>query len=83
MLDLAYLCLCYQTVFLAPEGSSPVSLNLSGMGKGQAWVNGVSIGRYWSQYLSPSNGCSEHCDYRGTYDASKCLKKCGQPAQVL
>lgn len=75
--------LYYQTVFLTPEGKGPVSLNLSGMGKGEAWVNGQSIGRYWSQYLSPSSGCSEHCDYRGTYDASKCLRKCGQPAQTL
>ncbi|KAL9155937.1 hypothetical protein ABFS82_09G039200 [Erythranthe guttata] len=53
------------------------------MGKGEAWVNGQSIGRYWSSYLSPSSGCSEDCDYRGTYDASKCLKNCGQPAQTL
>lgn len=68
-----------QTTFFAPEGKGPVSLNLAGMGKGQAWVNGLSIGRYWSSYLSPSTGCSENCDYRGTYDASKCLKKCGQP----
>ncbi|KAL0305806.1 UNVERIFIED_CONTAM: Beta-galactosidase 8 [Sesamum radiatum] len=73
----------YKTVFLPPEGKGPISLNLSGMGKGQAWVNGQSIGRYWSSYLSPSSGCSEDCDYRGTYDASKCLKKCGQPAQTL
>ncbi|KAL3820568.1 hypothetical protein ACJIZ3_006481 [Penstemon smallii] len=73
----------YKTVFLAPEGKAPVSLNLASMGKGQAWVNGQSIGRYWSSYLSPSTGCSESCDYRGTYDASKCLKKCGQPAQIL
>ncbi|KAL8460332.1 hypothetical protein ACS0TY_032031 [Phlomoides rotata] len=75
----------YKTVFDAPEGEGPVSLNLMGMGKGEAWVNGQSIGRYWSSYLSPTNssGCSETCDYRGTYDASKCLKKCGQPAQTL
>ncbi|KAG8385614.1 hypothetical protein BUALT_Bualt03G0063400 [Buddleja alternifolia] len=73
----------YKTAFLAPEGKGPLSLNLAGMGKGQAWINGQSIGRYWSSYLSPSSGCSEDCDYRGTYDASKCLKKCGQPAQTL
>ncbi|KAL0353143.1 UNVERIFIED_CONTAM: Beta-galactosidase 6 [Sesamum angustifolium] len=73
----------YKIVFLPPEGKGPISLNLSGMGKGQAWVNGQSIGRYWSSYLSPSSGCSKDCDYRGTYDASKCLKKCGQPAQTL
>ncbi|XP_051128365.1 beta-galactosidase 6-like isoform X2 [Andrographis paniculata] len=75
--------LWYKTVFDAPEGNGPVALNLSGMGKGQAWINGQSIGRYWSSNLSPSNGCSENCDYRGTYNAGKCLKKCGQPAQTL
>ncbi|XP_075486733.1 beta-galactosidase 6-like [Primulina tabacum] len=73
----------YKTTFFAPEGKGPVSLNLAGMGKGRAWVNGLDIGRYWSSFLSPSTGCSENCDYRGTYDASKCLKKCGQPAQTL
>ncbi|KAI8555992.1 hypothetical protein RHMOL_Rhmol05G0218200 [Rhododendron molle] len=55
------------------------------MGKGQAWVNGQrqSIGRYWHAYRSPSTGCFEKCDYKGSYSASKCLKYCGQPAQTL
>ncbi|MCD9645270.1 hypothetical protein HAX54_034096 [Datura stramonium] len=73
----------YKTSFSPPEGIGPVSLNLSSMGKGQAWVNGQHVGRYWSSYRSPSTGCSDHCDYRGAYDSWKCLKKCGQPAQVL
>lgn len=73
----------FQTTFLAPGGNGPVSLNLSSMGKGQAWVNGQSIGRYWPAYLSPSTGCTDHCDYRGPYDSFKCLKKCGQSAQTL
>ncbi|XP_019170092.1 PREDICTED: beta-galactosidase 8-like isoform X1 [Ipomoea nil] len=73
----------YKTMFLAPEGSGPVSIYLGSMGKGQAWINGQSIGRYWSAYHSSSTGCSKKCDYRGTYDPFKCLKKCGQPAQVL
>ncbi|XXG71673.1 hypothetical protein AAC387_Pa07g0942 [Persea americana] len=73
----------YKTTFTAPEGNGPLALNLCSMGKGQAWVNGIGIGRYWSSYLSPTTGCSEHCDYRGPYDASKCLKNCGQPAQTL
>lgn len=73
----------YKTTFLAPGGNGPVSLNLSSMGKGQAWVNGQSIGRYWPAYLSPSTGCTDHCDYRGPYDSFKCLKKCGQSAQTL
>lgn len=74
-----------QVSFLAPEGKGPLALDLASMGKGQAWVNGQGIGRYWSTYLSPSTGCnsSSGCDYRGAYDANKCLKNCGQPAQTL
>ncbi|KAM3749632.1 hypothetical protein ACB098_05G201100 [Castanea mollissima] len=53
------------------------------MGKGQAWVNGQSIGRYWTMYLSPPTGCTDNCDYRGSYDQYKCQKDCGQPAQTL
>ncbi|KAL8229591.1 hypothetical protein R6Q57_014491 [Mikania cordata] len=73
----------YKSTFKAPEGKGPLSLNLASMGKGQAWVNGQSIGRYWSTYLSPLTGCTNHCDYRGTYNAQKCQKKCNQPAQIL
>ncbi|CAI9087581.1 OLC1v1021688C1 [Oldenlandia corymbosa var. corymbosa] len=73
----------YKTIFVAPEGSGPLSLNLATMGKGQAWVNGQSIGRYWPAYISPTTGCTDNCDYRGSYNAWKCLKKCGQPAQTL
>ncbi|ESR62475.1 hypothetical protein CICLE_v10017808mg [Citrus x clementina] len=75
--------MCQITTFLAPEGKGPLALNLASMGKGQAWVNGQSIGRYWSAYLAPSTGCTKKCDYRGSYDASKCQKHCGQPAQTL
>ncbi|XVE51262.1 hypothetical protein DITRI_Ditri02bG0025800 [Diplodiscus trichospermus] len=73
----------YKVTFLAPEGKGPLALNLTGMGKGQAWVNGQSIGRYWPAYLSPSEGCTESCDYRGEYNSTKCQKNCGQPAQTL
>nr|XP_027105178.1 beta-galactosidase 6-like [Coffea arabica] len=73
----------YKGTFLAPDGKGPVSVDLSSMGKGQAWVNGRSIGRYWPAYHSPSTGCTDNCDYRGSYNARKCLKKCGQPTQTL
>ncbi|KAK6946463.1 hypothetical protein RJ641_014007 [Dillenia turbinata] len=43
----------YKTCFDAPEGTSPVALNLSSMGKGMAWVNGRSLGQYRVSYLSP------------------------------
>ncbi|KAK6268846.1 hypothetical protein QUC31_013006 [Theobroma cacao] len=73
----------YKVTFLAPEGKGPLALNLTSMGKGQAWVNGQSIGRYWPAYLSPSEGCTKNCDYRGEYDSTKCQQNCGQPAQTL
>ncbi|GKA40713.1 beta-galactosidase 3-like protein [Tanacetum coccineum] len=34
--------------FNAPMGGDPLPLDLSSMGKGQVWINGQSIGRYWS-----------------------------------
>ncbi|KAL6963709.1 hypothetical protein U1Q18_034714, partial [Sarracenia purpurea var. burkii] len=43
----------YKTYFNTPEGNSPVALRMTTMGKGMAWVNGKSIGRYWVNYLSP------------------------------
>ncbi|ERN14823.1 beta-galactosidase 8 isoform X1 [Amborella trichopoda] len=73
----------YKATFDAPEGNSPLALNLASMGKGQVWVNGLGIGRYWPAYLAPAAGCADPCDYRGTYDAQKCLKNCGQPSQTL
>ncbi|XP_030528805.1 beta-galactosidase 6-like isoform X2 [Rhodamnia argentea] len=73
----------YKVMFLAPEGTGPLALNLASMGKGQAWVNGQGVGRYWPAYLSPTTGCTDNCDYRGSYDASKCQKDCGKPAQTL
>ena len=32
-----------QTLFDAPMGNDPVALNLSSMGKGEAWVNGQAL----------------------------------------
>ncbi|KAJ6774191.1 BETA-GALACTOSIDASE [Salix purpurea] len=40
----------YKTLFDAPAGNDPVALNLGSMGKGEAWVNGQSIGRYWVSF---------------------------------
>jgi hypothetical protein len=40
-----------QSIFDAPAGNDPVALNLASMGKGEAWVNGRSIGRYWVSFL--------------------------------
>ncbi|XP_052182584.1 beta-galactosidase-like [Diospyros lotus] len=72
----------YKTTFKAPLGTDPVVVDLMGLGKGHAWVNGHSIGRYWPSYLAENDGCSlEPCDYRGTYDNNKCVSNCGQPTQ--
>lgn len=71
-----------QTTFKAPMGTDPVSLDLDGLGKGLAWVNGKSIGRYWPSNIAKSHNCSEKgCDYRGKYDNNKCVRACGQPTQ--
>ncbi|XP_031098098.1 beta-galactosidase 16-like isoform X2 [Ipomoea triloba] len=40
----------YKTVFDEPKGNDPLALNLGSMGKGEAWVNGQSIGRYWVSF---------------------------------
>ena len=36
-----------RTTFVRPAGESPVALDLTGMTKGLAWVNGRCLGRYW------------------------------------
>ncbi|KAL6998155.1 hypothetical protein U1Q18_008282 [Sarracenia purpurea var. burkii] len=71
----------YKTTFEAPLGNDPVVLDLLGLGKGIAWVNGFNIGRYWPSYPASDDGCSDTCDYRGAYTNSKCLTGCGQPSQ--
>ncbi|KAJ6877823.1 beta-galactosidase 16 [Populus alba x Populus x berolinensis] len=48
----------YKTQVDAPPGDVPVALNLASMGKGEAWVNGQSIGRYWPSYRAP-NGSAQ------------------------
>ncbi|PON71842.1 Glycoside hydrolase [Parasponia andersonii] len=73
----------YKTTFDAPAGSSPVALDFTGMGKGEAWVNGQSIGRYWPTYAASNNGCTDTCNYRGSFSSNKCLKNCGKPSQEL
>ncbi|XP_076957639.1 beta-galactosidase 8-like [Bidens hawaiensis] len=72
----------YKTSFDAPSGDNPIAIDFTGMGKGEVWVNGQSIGRYWPSYIAPSGGCSV-CSYKGPYSSSKCLKNCGKPSQKL
>ena len=77
-----YIFFFFQATFKAPLGTDPIVLDLQGMGKGFAWVNGFNIGRYWPTYIADEDGCDvEACDYRGSYGSSKCLTNCGQPTQ--
>ncbi|BFG15416.1 hypothetical protein CerSpe_016900 [Prunus speciosa] len=71
----------YKTYFDNPAGTDPVALDLGSMGKGQAWVNGHHIGRYWT-LVAPKHGCQEICDYRGAYNSDKCSTNCGKPTQT-
>uniref|UniRef100_A0A0D3HTX8 Beta-galactosidase n=1 Tax=Oryza barthii TaxID=65489 RepID=A0A0D3HTX8_9ORYZ len=58
------------TMFSTPKGTDPVAIDLGSMGKGQAWVNGHLIGRYWS-LVAPESGCSSSCYYPGAYNERK------------
>ncbi|XP_048335050.2 beta-galactosidase 6 isoform X1 [Ziziphus jujuba] len=49
----------YKSVFDEPGGDDPVALNLSSMGKGETWINGQSIGRYWVSFHTPKGKPSQ------------------------
>ena len=68
-----------QAFFNAPDGDEPLALDMSSMGKGQIWINGQGIGRYWLGYKA--SGTCEICDYRGEYDEKKCQTNCGDSSQ--
>ncbi|KAH6756075.1 beta-galactosidase 3 [Perilla frutescens var. hirtella] len=68
----------HKAYFDAPDGDEPLALDMSSMGKGQVWVNGQSLGRYWTAYAAGNcNGCS----YTGSFRPPKCQLGCGQPTQ--
>ncbi|XP_064993790.1 beta-galactosidase-like [Musa acuminata AAA Group] len=69
----------YKAFFNAPAGNEPLALDMSSMGKGEAWINGQSIGRYWPAYKA--YGSCGGCDYHGTYSEKKCQTKCGESSQ--
>ncbi|KAH7834339.1 hypothetical protein Vadar_015024 [Vaccinium darrowii] len=68
----------YKAYFNAPNGNEPLALDMGSMGKGQVWINGQSIGRYWTLY---ANGNCNQCTYSGTFRPTKCQLGCGQPTQ--
>ncbi|ONM40727.1 Beta-galactosidase 1 [Zea mays] len=69
----------YKAFFNAPDGDEPLALDMSSMGKGQIWINGQGIGRYWPGYKA--SGTCGICDYRGEYDEKKCQTNCGDSSQ--
>ncbi|KAG6704975.1 hypothetical protein I3842_07G158600 [Carya illinoinensis] len=68
----------YKAYFNAPRGHEPLALDMRSMGKGQVWINGQSIGRYWMAY---AKGDCSTCSYAGTFRPTKCQLGCGQPTQ--
>lgn len=71
----------YKAVVDAPKGDEPVGLDMKHMEKGQAWLNGHAIGRYWLRRSSKHANCTSFCDYRGKFFPDKCLTGCGEPTQ--
>ncbi|KAL5740697.1 hypothetical protein ACOSQ2_029877 [Xanthoceras sorbifolium] len=71
----------YKTTFPSPLGTDPVVVDLLGLGKGEAWVNGKSIGRYWPSLYAGKDGCPYKCDYNQSYSGSQCQTNCGQSTQ--
>ncbi|XP_061371069.1 beta-galactosidase 1-like isoform X3 [Gastrolobium bilobum] len=69
----------YKTTFDAPAGIAPLALDMVSMGKGQVWLNGQSLGRYWPAYNA--SGTCDYCDYAGTYNENKCRSNCGEASQ--
>ncbi|XP_068649602.1 beta-galactosidase 15-like [Aristolochia californica] len=70
----------YKAAFKAPLGTETVVVDLGSMGKGAAWINGHSIGRYWANFSVQTDGCPA-CDYKGNYAAWKCTTGCGASSQ--
>jgi hypothetical protein len=58
-------------------------LNAFGYKKGQIWVNGHSLGRFWTVFAQENAvyKCN-NCSYVGNYDNLKCLQGCGQLSQA-
>lgn len=70
----------FQALFSAPPGDDPLALDMGSMGKGQVWINGMSIGRHWPGYKAHGS-CDSRCSYAGEYNENKCQSNCGEPSQ--
>lgn len=69
---------CFQAYFNEPSGNEPLALDMHSMGKGQVWINGQNIGRYWTALAT---GDCKRCHYTGNYRQTKCQVGCGRPTQ--
>jgi len=50
----------YKAYFDEPEGDEPLTIRLQNMTKGITWINGQSIGRFWSSYLTVMQSPSQN-----------------------
>ncbi|XP_010243525.1 PREDICTED: beta-galactosidase 3 isoform X2 [Nelumbo nucifera] len=71
----------YKAIVDTPPGDDPIGLDMLSMGKGQAWLNGEPIGRYWPRASSVYDECPSECNYRGKFFPDKCDTGCGEPTQ--
>ncbi|KAJ3678016.1 hypothetical protein LUZ60_001819 [Juncus effusus] len=71
----------YKVMVETPSGNDQIALDMQSMGKGQAWLNGYAIGRFWPRPSPPNDKCTNTCDYRGKFFPDKCRTGCGQPTQ--
>jgi beta-galactosidase len=63
--------LCWwKTTFERPKTLAPLALDLTGMTKGMAWLNGRCIGRYW---LAPGTGKPEEWLLQAVYQEGEGL----------
>ncbi|XP_073140309.1 beta-galactosidase-like isoform X2 [Henckelia pumila] len=70
----------YKATFDSLDGNEPLAIDMNTMSKGQVWINGQSIGRYWNQYKALGGNCSA-CNYSGWFDEKKCLSNCNEASQ--
>ncbi|KAK6911894.1 Glycoside hydrolase 35, catalytic domain [Dillenia turbinata] len=69
----------FKTTFNSPGGDEPLALDMGSMGKGQVWINGQNLGRFWPSYKA--SGSCGYCNYAGTFNEKKCQTNCGDASQ--
>lgn len=70
--------------FTLPTGAprAVYYLEMTGMGRGYAFVNGRRLGRDWPAKIGDSGEACKRCSYKGTYSpGSECRVNCGMPTQ--